>query len=140
MIDASGKHVLYKTGDIDAPDSIKDNNGEVALGLCRICNKGEIELEGPCIQKGTPKKQRREWYGPCKTCEYRDDQHQCDACIHASLDNIQKTFHELEVCRKIVYELSAYGERASNQGRTIDGELIWAVALCKEAKDLQLLG
>lgn len=41
-------HDLYKTGDPDAPDVIKDRNGEVVLGLCRRCNKGEIELEQPC--------------------------------------------------------------------------------------------
>lgn len=41
-------HVLYKTGDKDAPDSIKDSNGEVVLGLCRICRRGESELEISC--------------------------------------------------------------------------------------------
>lgn len=41
-------HVLYKTGDKDAPDSIKDDNGEVVLGLCRICRRGESELEISC--------------------------------------------------------------------------------------------
>jgi hypothetical protein len=45
-------HVLYETGDKDAPDCIKDRNGEVVLGLCRICGRGEIELEEPC---GLPK-------------------------------------------------------------------------------------
>ena len=42
-------HDLYKTGDPDAPDCIKDDNGDVALGLCRKCGRGEIELEEPCI-------------------------------------------------------------------------------------------
>jgi hypothetical protein len=42
------QHDLYRTGDPDAPDSIKDGNGEVALGLCRVCGKGEAELEEPC--------------------------------------------------------------------------------------------
>lgn len=42
-------HDLYKTGDVDAPAVIKDENGEVVLGLCRRCNKGEIELSEPCI-------------------------------------------------------------------------------------------
>lgn len=41
-------HDLYKTGDADAPSTIKDRNGDVALGLCRKCGKGEIELEEPC--------------------------------------------------------------------------------------------
>jgi hypothetical protein len=47
-------HDLYKTEDADAPDFIKDSNGEVVLGLCRRCNKGEVELEGPCIPMTQP--------------------------------------------------------------------------------------
>jgi len=42
------QHDLYKTGDKDAPESIKDRNGEVALGLCRTCGRGECELAEPC--------------------------------------------------------------------------------------------
>ena len=38
------EHKLYKTGDADAPDAIKDRNGEVVLRLCRSCGKGEAEL------------------------------------------------------------------------------------------------
>lgn len=41
-------HDLYKTGDLDAPDSIKDRNGEVALDMCKACGRGEIELVEPC--------------------------------------------------------------------------------------------
>jgi hypothetical protein len=41
-------HDLYKTGDADAPDVIKDRNGEVVLGLCRKCGRGEIELADRC--------------------------------------------------------------------------------------------
>jgi len=41
-------HDLYKTGDKDAPRSIKDGNGDVVLGLCRRCGKGECDLEQPC--------------------------------------------------------------------------------------------
>lgn len=44
-------HDLYKTGDEDAPDSIKDRNGEVVLNLCRNCGLGEAELSGPCAYK-----------------------------------------------------------------------------------------
>lgn len=47
-------HDLYKTGDPDAPDSIKDRNGEVVLGLCRRCRKGECELTEPCTAPSTP--------------------------------------------------------------------------------------
>jgi hypothetical protein len=39
------EHDLYKTGDSDAPESIKDSNGEVVLALCRKCGRGESELE-----------------------------------------------------------------------------------------------
>jgi len=42
------KHVLFKTGDKGVPDAIMDRNGEVVLGLCRICGLAEIELSQPC--------------------------------------------------------------------------------------------
>lgn len=42
------EHDLYKTGDADAPLVIKDRNGDVVLGLCRRCGRGEIELCDPC--------------------------------------------------------------------------------------------
>ena len=41
-------HRLFKTGDRDAPEEIKDRNGHVALSLCRKCGKAEIELTAPC--------------------------------------------------------------------------------------------
>ena len=44
-------HILYKRSDLDAPDSIKDANGDIVLGLCKRCNRGEAELEEPCTPK-----------------------------------------------------------------------------------------
>jgi len=41
-------HILYKTTDDDSPESICDRNGEVVLGLCRVCGAGEIELDERC--------------------------------------------------------------------------------------------
>jgi hypothetical protein len=41
-------HDLYATGDKDAPDCVKDCNGEVVLAMCRRCRKGEAELDEPC--------------------------------------------------------------------------------------------
>ena len=41
-------HILYETKDEDAPDVIRDNNGEVVLGLCRICGRAESQLDEPC--------------------------------------------------------------------------------------------
>lgn len=41
-------HVCYKQGDTDAPDCIKDNNGDVVLSMCRLCGKAESELDQPC--------------------------------------------------------------------------------------------
>lgn len=38
-------HVLYKTGDADAPSAILDRNGEVVLSCCRHCGRAEIELD-----------------------------------------------------------------------------------------------
>lgn len=47
-------HVLYKTGDKDAPPAILDRNGEVTLGLCRVCRKGEAELGDYCPGPANP--------------------------------------------------------------------------------------
>ena len=44
----AARHDLYTTGDENAPDSIKDRNGEVVLGLCKVCGKAESELSEPC--------------------------------------------------------------------------------------------
>lgn len=41
----SGVHTLYVTGDSDAPEQIKDRNGEVVLAQCRVCGAAEIELD-----------------------------------------------------------------------------------------------
>ena len=41
-------HDCYVDGDADAPDVIKDNNGEVVLDLCKRCGRGEVELDEPC--------------------------------------------------------------------------------------------
>lgn len=43
-------HNLYREGDPGAPDSIKDRNGEIVLGLCKRCGRGEAELTEPCSQ------------------------------------------------------------------------------------------
>lgn len=44
-------HKLYERYDKDAPESIKDRNGEVCLAMCRICGKAESELtEDNCLQ------------------------------------------------------------------------------------------
>lgn len=37
-------HVLYGDWDKDAPESIRDRNGQVCLALCRVCGKAEAEL------------------------------------------------------------------------------------------------
>lgn len=41
-------HTLYKTGDTDAPACIKDQNGDIVLGMCRNCGRAESELSEPC--------------------------------------------------------------------------------------------
>ena len=41
-------HDLFKTGDKDAPDAIKDCNGEVTLCLCKVCGRAEDDLKVPC--------------------------------------------------------------------------------------------
>jgi len=46
----SESHYLYKTGDSDAPDVLKDRNGEVVLAMCRKCSCAEAELEQTCTR------------------------------------------------------------------------------------------
>jgi hypothetical protein len=41
-------HTLWKTGEEGCPSAIQDWNGEVVLGLCKVCGKGECELVEPC--------------------------------------------------------------------------------------------
>ena len=41
-------HDLYTDEDKDRPDVICDINGQVALGLCKRCGRGEAQLETPC--------------------------------------------------------------------------------------------
>lgn len=44
-------HDLYTDADKDRPDVICDRNGQVVLGLCKRCGKGEAELTN---EDGTP--------------------------------------------------------------------------------------
>lgn len=42
------EHDLYTNADENKPDCILDWNGEVVLGLCKRCRKGECELTETC--------------------------------------------------------------------------------------------
>ena len=55
------EHDLYETGDPDAPDVVKDRNGEVVLGLCRRCGRAEIELSESCEPKTETSNQEIEY-------------------------------------------------------------------------------
>lgn len=41
-------HLLYTSLDPDRPSQICDMNGDVVLGQCKLCGRGERELEEPC--------------------------------------------------------------------------------------------
>jgi hypothetical protein len=41
-------HTLYTDADSDRPESICDRNGQVVLGMCKVCKRAEIELSEPC--------------------------------------------------------------------------------------------
>ena len=58
-------HELYKTGDADAPEQIKDRNGEVVLDQCRHCRLAESELlDGePCAKAPSSENYPPELYG-----------------------------------------------------------------------------
>jgi hypothetical protein len=42
------QHDLYKSGDQDIPRSILNASGDVVLGLCKKCGKGESDLTEAC--------------------------------------------------------------------------------------------
>lgn len=44
----TSEHRLYTTSDADRPREICDRNGEVVLGLCKVCGRAEAELDKPC--------------------------------------------------------------------------------------------
>jgi len=64
-------HVLFSDNDKDRPDSICDRNGQVVLGLCKVCNRGEAELAGPC--PGAPKPQGFSMTSVAKTLDDAED-------------------------------------------------------------------
>jgi hypothetical protein len=45
------QHELYTDQDIDRPESICDQNGDVVLALCKRCGKAEVDLNQPCISR-----------------------------------------------------------------------------------------
>lgn len=47
------QHILYEDGDTDIPEDILDRNGEVVLGLCKVCFRAECELAEPCYPRPT---------------------------------------------------------------------------------------
>ena len=42
------EHVLYQKGDKNIPSQLLDENGDVALSMCKICGKAESELIQEC--------------------------------------------------------------------------------------------
>ena len=45
-------HALWNENDPDCPETLKDSNGDVVLGMCKVCSKGEGELPdngGHCV-------------------------------------------------------------------------------------------
>lgn len=68
---APAEHVLYAKDDVDAPDSIKDRNGDIMLALCRNCGRAESDLVQPCFGI------------PCEDCppaDYPTDKTRCAEC------------------------------------------------------------
>jgi len=55
------KHNLIKTGDNDSFPQIQDRNGEVVLSYCRVCKKGEAELDEECNPTFTASPEVIQW-------------------------------------------------------------------------------
>ena len=58
---APQQHVFYKTGDPDAPEQIKDSNGEVVLAYCRRCKQAEADLTPACPAGAAPLPDEVQW-------------------------------------------------------------------------------
>lgn len=84
-------HELYEDGDAKAPECIKDRNGEVVLGLCKKCGKGEAELVEPCVASShDPIEQALIWLDAALNCkDWHWDGDQWDAAKWA-YDNAMK--------------------------------------------------
>lgn len=54
LAEAINSHRLYKDGDEDAPDEIKDRNGSIVLQMCRDCGAYEADLEDYCPKNLIP--------------------------------------------------------------------------------------
>jgi hypothetical protein len=44
-------HALYERADKDAPEQIKDRNGDIVLNCCKVCGMAEVELSEPCVDR-----------------------------------------------------------------------------------------
>lgn len=60
-------HDLYTDADKDRPDVICDSDGQVVLGLCKRCGKGEAELytdmggDSPCVPRNWTNSKMNRW-------------------------------------------------------------------------------
>ncbi len=68
-------HVLYKDGDRNIPSAILDNSegGQVALDMCKLCGKAEIELSEPCTPKLKTLGIENDWDIPTELRGFCDD-------------------------------------------------------------------
>lgn len=70
---AYGSHVLYKTGDVDAPAQIKDANGDVCIGMCRNCGRAESELSEVCDHRRVKAEALREAVRAARAWKWPND-------------------------------------------------------------------
>jgi len=62
-------HSIYQDGDENVPEVICDSNGSVALGLCKTCGRGEIELEELCIPRKMMERQNGQAHSTGNFCQ-----------------------------------------------------------------------
>lgn len=41
-------HVFWKKGDTGLPDCLTDRNGDIVLGMCKVCGQAEADLADSC--------------------------------------------------------------------------------------------
>lgn len=115
------KHKLYVTGDAGAPDAIKDQNGAVVLGLCKVCGQAEVDLTpecpGPTDNVPFPKRMER-FVAFCEGRTEALDRADAQAVLQATRDMSQRVFRQLMALNTMQQSLPLI-HKALSQGLTL---------------------
>ncbi len=120
-------HVYFQTGDADAPDYIKDRNGEVVLGMCKLCRKAENEIGDIC--EAAPPATREELIGLLREADKEFELCGVDQDAHCEHDvgvcscsyrNMRTRMRQALVSEKGGRKAHAFANLMVSRGLTVD--------------------